>query len=359
MTAAPTLSLVIPVYRAQRWLRRAVDSVLCQTFTDFEVILVDDGSPDGSGAICDEYAAADSRVRVLHQTNGGVSAARNAGVAAARGRLLAFMDSDDLLSPFLLEMVLDQAGQTPEDIVLWKYCTGERGFMKQRQPVPVSFWKQEQIGSLYRNGWLGAVWSALFDRELFCRAGIRFDESLRLGEDLVLMFQYARAWFDGHPRGGFRLLEAGLYFYDNEDKGESLSRQFAPDFCDNWSQVFTRILTMGEETFHIPAVDSCAIYQNYLRTIGVGMHSVLCLEQGPLPERRARARAWLASPYADQLRRIFRERRYFSLYYWPLRLRWLGGFVRLGRMQAERESAYWTWHYRGQAVHDRLFGRIE
>ena len=355
MTAVPELSLIMPVYRAQRWLRRAVDSVLAQTFSSFELILVDDGSPDGCGALCDEYAAADSRVRAVHKPNGGAASARNAGIRAARGRLLAFMDSDDQLSPFLLETVVARAGQAPEDLILWKYCTGRPGLMTERAPVPESCWAPAQIGSLYRNGWLGAVWSALFDRALLRSADIWFDESLRLGEDLVLMFQYARAWFTAHPAGVFRLLEAGLYFYDNTDKDESLSRQFAPDFCENWSRVFSETLALGEGFFHIPAADSQAIYQNYLRTIGVGLHSVLCLETGPLPARRARARAWLAGPWADQLRRVFRQRRYFSLYYWPLRLRWLGGFARLGRLQAEDEPRYWAWHYRGQAVHDRLF----
>ena len=358
MTAQPEISLVIPVYKARQWLPRAVDSVLAQSSPDFELILVDDGSPDDSGAICDAYAAADPRVRVIHKPNGGAASARNAGLEAARGRRLAFMDSDDQISPFLLECALQQAERFPDDFILWKYCTGESGLVKQREEMKVSVWRQEQIGNLYRNGWFGAVWAMLFDRELLQTCGVRFDESLRLGEDLVFVFQYSRALFARHPRGGFRMLEAGLYFYDNNGKQNSLSRQFAPDFCENWSRVFHETLTIAEQVFHIPAADSCAIYQNYLRTIGVGLHSVLCLENGPMDERRARARAWLAGPYADQLRRVFRQRHYFSLYYWPLRLRWLGGFARLGQMQAENESRYLTWHYRGQAIHDRIFGPV-
>ena len=159
-----------------------------------------------------------------------------------------------------------------------------------------------------------------------------------------------------NPKSNYAV--TGLYFYDNNGKENSLSRQFAPDFCENWSRVFHETLTIAEQVFHIPAADSCAIYQNYLRTIGVGLHSVLCLENGPMDERRALARSWLAGPYADKLRLVFRQRHYFSLYYWPLRLRWLGGFARLGQMQAENESRYLTWHYRGQAIHDRIFGPV-
>lgn len=101
----PEVSVVIPVYRVEAHLRRCVDSALAQTFSDFEVILVDDGSPDNCGAICDEYAAKDARVRVIHQENGGLSAARNAGIDAARGEYLFFMDSDDLIHPQTLEIL--------------------------------------------------------------------------------------------------------------------------------------------------------------------------------------------------------------------------------------------------------------
>ena len=197
------------------------------------------------------------------------------------------------------------------------------------------------------------------DRRLLQESGPRFDTTLRNSEDLPFVFQYARVLFTRYPEGCVRMLEGGLYFYDNLDKDGSLSRQFPRDFCDNWCRTFDLTLAEAEGFFHIPPEDSCAIYQNYLRTIGVGLHSILCLETGPLAERRARARAFLAGPHADRLRRVFHERKYFSLYYWPLRLRWLWPFVRLGWMQEREWSRYLTWHYRGQAVHDILYGPVK
>ena len=95
----PEISVIVPVYRVEPYLRRCVDSILSQTFTDFELILVDDGSPDNCGAICDEYALKDSRVRVIHKQNGGLSDARNAGIDMAKGEFLTFIDSDDLVAP--------------------------------------------------------------------------------------------------------------------------------------------------------------------------------------------------------------------------------------------------------------------
>lgn len=99
------ISVIVPVYMVESYLHRCVDSILSQTFVDFELILVDDGSPDNCGAICDEYAAKDSRIRVIHQKNGGLSAARNAGLDVAREEYYAFVDGDDWIHPQFLELL--------------------------------------------------------------------------------------------------------------------------------------------------------------------------------------------------------------------------------------------------------------
>lgn len=93
----PTISVIVPIYNVEPYLHRCVDSVLEQTFADFELILVDDGSPDNCGAICDEYATKDGRVRVIHKENGGLSSARNAGIEAAAGEFILFVDADDVI----------------------------------------------------------------------------------------------------------------------------------------------------------------------------------------------------------------------------------------------------------------------
>lgn len=94
---SPSISIIVPVYKAEAYLHRCVDSLLAQTFTDFEVLLIDDGSPDRSGEICDAYAKKDARVRVFHQPNGGVSVARQRGVENAKGEWITFVDADDCL----------------------------------------------------------------------------------------------------------------------------------------------------------------------------------------------------------------------------------------------------------------------
>ena len=112
------VSIVIPIYKAEKYLRTCIDSVLGQTYKDLEVILVDDASPDRCGEICEEYAKKDSRVRVIHKENEGVSKARNAGLAIATGDFVQFVDSDDYLAEDMTQKLVEQMEQQKVDLVL-------------------------------------------------------------------------------------------------------------------------------------------------------------------------------------------------------------------------------------------------
>ncbi|MEI6578764.1 MAG: glycosyltransferase family 2 protein [Eubacteriales bacterium] len=111
----PTVSVIIPIYNVEPYLRRCVDSVLVQTLSELEIILVDDGSPDGCPSICDEYAGRDSRIKVLHKINGGLSSARNAGLDAATGDFIAFVDSDDYIAPEMVKKLLNALQEEEEE----------------------------------------------------------------------------------------------------------------------------------------------------------------------------------------------------------------------------------------------------
>ena len=114
----PKLSVIVPVYNTEKYLRECIDSILAQTFTDFELILVNDGSTDGSGAICDEYAGKDQRVQVIHQENGGVTRARKAAMRIAGGSWISFVDSDDWISPDMFAVMLETALSSGAQIVI-------------------------------------------------------------------------------------------------------------------------------------------------------------------------------------------------------------------------------------------------
>lgn len=116
----PKLSIIVPVYKVEQYIHKCVDSILNQTFTDFELILVDDGSPDNCGNICDEYAQKDKRVRVIHKENGGVSQARNLGIDEAKGEYISFIDPDDWIALDMYEKLFDFIGKEDLDVVCFE-----------------------------------------------------------------------------------------------------------------------------------------------------------------------------------------------------------------------------------------------
>ena len=128
----PKLSVIVPVFKVEKYLDRCVNSILSQTFTDLELILVDDGSPDNCPAMCDAWAEKDSRVKVIHKENGGLSSARNAGVAAAQAEYIAFVDSDDWVEQDFLKTLYEAAVVYGADMVQCNYQT-----VSQHETVPV------------------------------------------------------------------------------------------------------------------------------------------------------------------------------------------------------------------------------
>lgn len=171
------LSIIIPIYNVAEYLDNTVRSVLAQTFQDFELILVDDGSTDGSGDICDRFAQADSRIRVIHQKNAGVSAARNTGLDAAQGEFIGWVDSDDLIEPDMYAHLLALAEKYDAQIVQCEHDrldslngsprTGAVTVLDGPAFVRRIFTKQ---GGRYTNQ--VALWSKIYKKELF--DGIRF-----------------------------------------------------------------------------------------------------------------------------------------------------------------------------------------
>ena len=184
---APLLSIIVPVYKVENYLQKCIDSILAQTFTDFELILVEDGSPDNCPALCDAAAAKDVRVRVIHQKNGGLSAARNAGLDAARGAWIGFVDSDDYIAPEMYETLYQAVQSTGADLALCDYAeVDEAG-----EPCPqmhVSLSGAELTGQeLLQNAsglMVQLAWNKLYRRAIF--AQLRYPEG-KLNEDLFLI----------------------------------------------------------------------------------------------------------------------------------------------------------------------------
>ena len=198
------VSVIMPVYNAGGYLRGAIDSVLAQTFEDFELILVDDGATDGSGAVCDEYAAKDSRVRVRHGRNGGVCASRNVGMDIARGKWLAFCDHDDYMEPDLLKTAFRAIDGTQYKLVKFDHVTLRRLSEEKLYPEFAGIyhddceWTASQVLTAQTYSFFkaltGLVWDGLYLRTFVESSHLRFDESFRHGgEDFDFMTRFVAA----------------------------------------------------------------------------------------------------------------------------------------------------------------------
>lgn len=205
-----TISVIVPVYKVEPYIRRCVDSILEQTFTDFELILVDDGSPDNCPAICDEYAQKDSRVHVVHQENGGLSAARNAGIDWAfinsDSRWFTFIDSDDWVHSRMLESLYTTSMEQRVAVSLCGYAetTGENIEIDQCE-LHGTLWKPEEF---YSEQTVAATvaWGKLYKRDCFSQ--IRYPAG-KLHEDEFTTYKILFA----QPK--IAVISAPLYFYYN------------------------------------------------------------------------------------------------------------------------------------------------
>ena len=135
----PEISIIVPVYRAEKYLNACVDSILRQTYADFELVLIEDGSPDQSGAICDEYAQKDDRVRVIHQPNQGQAAARNHALPMTQGRWLCYVDSDDMIHPQMLEHLYRAAVESGAGISMCQFLEAPEPPENYEQPADFSY----------------------------------------------------------------------------------------------------------------------------------------------------------------------------------------------------------------------------
>lgn len=181
----PTISIIVPVYKVEPYLRQCVDSIRNQTYPNLEIILVDDGSPDGCPRICDEYAELDSRIQVIHKKNGGLSDARNVGMAVCKGEYLCFVDSDDALPTHALKPLLDMAMEHQADLVIGDHLRFSEDIPEapNRAANVLLMNKAEAMEDFFRHGC--ASWARLYRREvheglLFPVGEINEDEAIVL-----------------------------------------------------------------------------------------------------------------------------------------------------------------------------------
>lgn len=185
------ISVIVPVYNVEPYLRKCVDSILAQTLPGIEIILVDDGSTDGSGFVCDEYARNNERIRVIHKENGGLSSARNAGLDAAKGEYVAFVDSDDCIAPEMYQRLLCALQESKADLSICGYqkvkAPGAQGVANTYACETMT--GMQAIEKLYTNDYVyfTIAWNKLFKHSIF--DSLRFPQG-KLFEDGYAAFRY-------------------------------------------------------------------------------------------------------------------------------------------------------------------------
>lgn len=208
----PMVSIIVPVYNAEAGLRRCVESVLNQEFTDFELLLADDGSQDASGALCDEFAAADNRVRVFHKENSGVSDTRNFCIEQAQGRYLQFLDADDWITPDATKLFVRAMEEHACDLVVSDFyrVVGERVSHKGDIDEVQVLSREEYAAHMMENPadfYYGVLWNKLYRREIVERNHLRMDPAISWCEDFMFNLEYIR------QAETFFALQVPLYYY--------------------------------------------------------------------------------------------------------------------------------------------------
>lgn len=220
------ISIIVPVYNTEKYLGKCIDSILSQSYNIFELLLIDDGSTDASGQICDDYCRKDHRIRVFHQENGGVSAARNQGLKECIGDWILFVDADDELYEDSLENLLNNLCSQKDLIVggFRKYSEFDKIVYENSNQICVDINANEMIRMMYKpvySCYDGYLWNKLFRRDIIENNSISFEEKIYFNEDRLFIVNYLV-----HCKGQIKYDTTPVYkYYEREGVGAMASLQ--------------------------------------------------------------------------------------------------------------------------------------
>ena len=258
----PRVSVIVAAYNAEQWLPRCLDSLLCQTLEDIEVILIDDGSTDSTGRIADEYSSRDSRIQVIHQSNCGVSATRQTGIDHASGEFITFLDADDYAHPDAYRTSYDCAFGNHAAIVCSNYFRIDASGIRPVSNVKPRYSVSSKLRELFfhQNGYL---WRHLISKDLISELGVRFPPRMSFGEDIFFLIDLLTRCKQKGRSIGIASCKAHLIYYDKTANPQSLTNLTAQKrFWSRfhwWETVHDQIKPDGAEatSFYDRLVDDC------------------------------------------------------------------------------------------------------
>ena len=259
----PTITVIVPVYNTEKYLYRCIDSILAQTFTNFELLLIDDGSNDASGQICDEYTTKDNRVRVFHKKNGGVSSARNLGLDNAIGKYIMFVDSDDYMMPGMLEVMLSALESKKADLVVCGTMETGGGYWRPVADVDYSINQlNDHFVTLLHTELLSPPWNKILKKKII--GNIRFSEDISFGEDLLFNIQYLKKCET------ISFIKEAPFYHEKENEN-SLVVKFNRNRLLDIEKVWVVVERFSE--------DKEGLYSKYLRDLTVYVRQLLKTKQ--------------------------------------------------------------------------------
>lgn len=237
------VSIIVPVYNSEKSLKKCVESLLNQTYHNVEILLIDDGSKDSSGSLCDNIASCEEKVRVIHKANGGVSSARNAGVEAAQGEYVQFVDSDDWIEPDFTQCLVEKIEEYNAELVISGFTFIEKDGvsikrLESKVYESVKEWS-EDFGTLYQNYFLNSPCNKLF---LSKNIKHKFPENISLGEDCIFVMGYLK------QITRIVLTDAVGYCYDMRTEG-SLTKQFNENDLQTAILMYQKVKEYSTERF--------------------------------------------------------------------------------------------------------------
>ena len=270
------ISVIVPIYNAEKYLHRCIKRILAQDYTDYELLLIDDGSTDNSGTICDEYAIKDNRIRVFHKENGGVSSARNWGLDKAIGEYIMFVDSDDYMLPGMLEVMLSTLESKKADLVVCGTTETGGGYWRPIADVDYSINQlKENFVSLLHTELLSPPWNKIYKKEII--GSNRFCEDISFGEDLLFNIQYLEKCEN------ISLIKESPFYHEKENEN-SLVVKFNRNRLLDIEKVWVVVDRFSE--------DKEGLYSKYLRDLTVYIRQLLKTKQYLWTEKKNILEEW-------------------------------------------------------------------
>ncbi|MFQ7615858.1 glycosyltransferase family 2 protein [[Clostridium] scindens] len=239
------VTVIVAIYNVEKYLDKCISSICAQTYRNLQIILIDDGSEDNSGNICDLWERKDKRIFVFHKKNRGVSNSRNLGIEHANGQYVVFVDSDDRLELNFVEILIN-AHNTGNLSVVGYYIDCEINNKVSSKKVVYGKKNEQKLDnkdavSLYSKGLLSVVWNKLYEKEILDRYNVRFKEELSLGEDILFNLSYISV-----IQGGFDIINCPLYHYFKRGN-VSLDRKYRENYSDIQKIIFKSFLNYWEK----------------------------------------------------------------------------------------------------------------